>query len=101
VLKEAGLVRVRPQGRWRFYSVEGRALRQVLEWLERFTGAWNDPGDRQDAQGAGQEEEVPCPVGRTARAAPRSPSSRTPPTRSSAGSTPRPRRFSARSPSPS
>ncbi len=59
VLKEAGLVRVRPQGRWRFYSVEGRALRQVLEWLERFTAAWNDRLDRLDDVVAGLEEEVP------------------------------------------
>lgn len=59
VLKEAGLVRVRPQGKWRFYSVDGRSLRQVLEWLERFTAAWNERLDRLEDVVAEIEEEVP------------------------------------------
>lgn len=59
VLKEAGLVRVRPQGKWRYYSVDGRAFRQVLEWLERFAAAWNERLDRLEDVVAALEEEEP------------------------------------------
>ena len=57
VLKEAGLVRVRPHGRWRYYSVDGGALRQVLAWLERFSATWNERLDRLDDVVAEIEEE--------------------------------------------
>ena len=57
VLKGAGLVRVRPQGRWRFYSVDGRALGRVSEWLERFSAIWNERLDRLDDLVAEIEEE--------------------------------------------
>ena len=33
VLKDAGLVQVRRVGRWGFYSVDGRAVRQLQEFL--------------------------------------------------------------------
>jgi DNA-binding transcriptional ArsR family regulator len=59
VLKEAGLVHVRPQGKWRYYSVAGRALKQVLEWLERFSATWNERLDRLDDVVAELEEEGP------------------------------------------
>ena len=46
VLREAGLVRVRPVGKWRWYSVDGPALEQVAKWLERFSVTVNERLDR-------------------------------------------------------
>lgn len=48
VLREAGLVRVRPAGKWRWYSVDGAALEQVVRWLERFSATVNERLDRLD-----------------------------------------------------
>jgi DNA-binding transcriptional ArsR family regulator len=39
-LREAGLVRPRRQGRLRFYSVDGRPLRRVHEWIHRYEPQW-------------------------------------------------------------
>lgn len=46
VLRDADLVRVRPEGKWRYYSVDGPALQQVAAWLERFSATVNQRLDR-------------------------------------------------------
>lgn len=46
VLRSAGLVRVRPAGRWRYYRADAPALRGVANWLERFTVSVNERMDR-------------------------------------------------------
>ena len=46
VLREADLVRVRPEGKWRYYSVDGPSLQQLAEWLARFSATINERLDR-------------------------------------------------------
>lgn len=46
VLRSAALVRVRPEGKWRFYSVDGPSLQQLARWLERFSATINQRLDR-------------------------------------------------------
>lgn len=46
VLREADLVKVRPEGKWRYYSVDGPTLQQLAEWLERFSATINQRLDR-------------------------------------------------------
>ncbi len=40
VLKQAGLVRDRPQGRQTHYSAEVGALAPLVDWTSRMTGFW-------------------------------------------------------------
>jgi DNA-binding transcriptional ArsR family regulator len=40
VLKEAGLVRDRPDGRQTHYSADPMALRPLVDWASRMTGFW-------------------------------------------------------------
>lgn len=40
VLREAGLVRVRRQGRNRMYSIDARPLRAVYRWAGRYRRSW-------------------------------------------------------------
>ena len=49
ILREAGLVRVRRQGRHRMYSIDPRPLRMVHAWTGRYERRWmllsgEDPG---------------------------------------------------------
>ncbi len=46
VLREADLVKVRPEGKWRYYSVDGPTLQQIAEWLARFSATINQRLDR-------------------------------------------------------
>lgn len=46
VLRDAELVRVRPEGKWRYYSVDGPSLEQVAKWLEQFSATINQRLDR-------------------------------------------------------
>jgi len=46
VLREAGLVRVRPQAQRRVYALDPRPLEDLARWLERYRGFW---GQRLDA----------------------------------------------------
>lgn len=46
VLKDADLVRVRPDGQRRWYDVNPEPLRQVEEWLEPFRKLWASRLDR-------------------------------------------------------
>jgi DNA-binding transcriptional ArsR family regulator len=41
VLREAGLVRVRRQGRQRWYSLRAQPLAEVDEWLEPYREFWS------------------------------------------------------------
>jgi len=43
VLREAGLVRVRPVAQQRFYSVNRIALAECAAWLMRMGGFWSEP----------------------------------------------------------
>jgi DNA-binding transcriptional ArsR family regulator len=48
VLREVGIVRVREEGRYRFYRIYGPALEPIHEWVKRFEQTWNDRLDRLD-----------------------------------------------------
>jgi len=48
VLSEVGLVRCRPAGRLRYYSLEPARLRPLHEWLAKHERAWNERLDRMD-----------------------------------------------------
>jgi DNA-binding transcriptional ArsR family regulator len=48
VLRAVGLVRVRADGRRRWYRVDGSALRPIHDWVRRFERTWNDRLDRLD-----------------------------------------------------
>jgi DNA-binding transcriptional ArsR family regulator len=41
ILREAGLVRSRKEGRLRLYEVEAGALRQVYNWVSHFEKYWD------------------------------------------------------------
>src|SRR5688572_12837574 len=42
VLREAGLVEVRPQGRERWYGLRAQPLAEVDEWLEPYREYWTE-----------------------------------------------------------
>jgi DNA-binding transcriptional ArsR family regulator len=46
VLKRAGLVRERRQGRETHYSAQPKALIPVITWIERYAAFWDDRFDR-------------------------------------------------------
>jgi DNA-binding transcriptional ArsR family regulator len=46
VLKQAGLVRARHQGRETHYSAQLRALAPLIDWTSRMTGFWQKRFDR-------------------------------------------------------
>jgi DNA-binding transcriptional ArsR family regulator len=48
VLSEVGLVKCRPQGRHRLYSLEPARLRPLHDWLARYEQMWNERLDRID-----------------------------------------------------
>lgn len=45
ILREAGLVRSRKEGRLRLYEVEANRLRQVFDWVSHFEQYWDDKLD--------------------------------------------------------
>ena len=49
ILRDADLVRVRPDGQRRWYEVNPVPLRQVDEWLEPFRRQWAERLDRLEA----------------------------------------------------
>lgn len=59
VLREAELVRVRPEGKWRYYSVDGPTLEQLAQWLARFSATINQRLDRLEDVVAEIEEDSP------------------------------------------
>lgn len=48
VLRNAGLVHVRPHGRQRFYALRAAPLRELDKWLERFRDIWGARFDQLD-----------------------------------------------------
>jgi DNA-binding transcriptional ArsR family regulator len=46
ILKQAGLVRDRHQGRETHYSAQLRALAPLIDWTSRMTGFWQNRFDR-------------------------------------------------------
>lgn len=48
VLREAGLVDVRDQGRQRIYRINGRSLKPVHDWVRRYERSWSERFDRLD-----------------------------------------------------
>ncbi|HEX4389829.1 MAG TPA: metalloregulator ArsR/SmtB family transcription factor [Steroidobacteraceae bacterium] len=48
LLKAAGLVRDRPEGRAVHYRAEPRALGSVAAWLRLYTGFWEERFDRRE-----------------------------------------------------
>ena len=49
VLKEAGLVDVRPDGQRRWYRLRAEPLAEVDEWLEPYRALWNHSLDKLEA----------------------------------------------------
>jgi DNA-binding transcriptional ArsR family regulator len=45
VLREAGLVDVRPEGKQRWYSLRARPLAEVDAWLEPYRAYWEEQFD--------------------------------------------------------
>lgn len=66
VLREVGLVRVRDEGRQRFYRLDAAPLREVFEWVRDFERQWSERFERLDTvlaelkaeQGNGHEAET-------------------------------------------
>ncbi|WP_406872776.1 metalloregulator ArsR/SmtB family transcription factor [Aminobacter sp. P9b] len=48
ILKSAGLVRDRHEGRYTYYSAERDALRTLVDWTTEMTGFWQDRFDDLD-----------------------------------------------------
>jgi DNA-binding transcriptional ArsR family regulator len=48
VLREVGIVRVRAEGRHRYYRIYGPALAPIHAWVQRFEQTWNERLDRLD-----------------------------------------------------
>jgi DNA-binding transcriptional ArsR family regulator len=62
VLRAVDLVSVRVDGRRRWYRVNGRALRPIHDWVQRFERTWNVSLDRledvlNDMEGHGNPKE--------------------------------------------
>lgn len=59
VLRAVDLVSVRPVGRQRYYSVNGRALKPLHDWVSSFEATWNQRLDRLEelVTGLAAEEE--------------------------------------------
>jgi DNA-binding transcriptional ArsR family regulator len=49
VLKEAGLVDVRPDGQRRWYRLRAEPLTEIDEWLEPYRVLWSDSLDKLEA----------------------------------------------------
>ncbi|HEX4329421.1 MAG TPA: metalloregulator ArsR/SmtB family transcription factor [Burkholderiales bacterium] len=48
VLKEAGLVRDRPQGRVVHYRADAKSLKPLVDWMTRYRAFWHDRFERLD-----------------------------------------------------
>src|SRR5262245_35690251 len=59
VLREVGAVDVRGDGRQRLYSLNGRALKPIHDWVKEYERSWSERFDRLDAvlEELKQEEE--------------------------------------------
>jgi DNA-binding transcriptional ArsR family regulator len=50
VLRQAGLVQVRPVAQRRIYALDPRPLEELSRWLDRYRGFWNQRLDALDAE---------------------------------------------------
>ncbi|MDB5802909.1 MAG: bacterial regulatory, arsR family protein [Betaproteobacteria bacterium] len=48
VLKEAGLVRDRPEGRVVHYRADAKSLKPLVDWMTQYRAFWHDRFDRLD-----------------------------------------------------
>ena len=55
VLREAGLVRVRPEAQRRVYSLDPKGLREISTWLDRYREFWASRFDRLEEHMDGTE----------------------------------------------
>lgn len=68
ILREAGLVHVRRDGRRRLYAVNGEAIKRMHDWAARFEAYWtNQLGVIKELAEAGAEE-APVPTRSTRKA---------------------------------
>ncbi len=58
IMREAGLVRVRPEGQRRLYSLQPEPLRDLDDWLADFRELWDGRFDRMAAHIAQTREET-------------------------------------------
>jgi DNA-binding transcriptional ArsR family regulator len=63
VLRAVDLVRVRVDGRYRRYRVNGPALKPVDDWVSSFERTWNERLDRLDDLLAEMRPEDEAPIG--------------------------------------
>jgi DNA-binding transcriptional ArsR family regulator len=49
VLREVGAVEVREDGRRRLYSLNGRALKPIHDWVQAYEASWSERFDTLDA----------------------------------------------------
>jgi DNA-binding transcriptional ArsR family regulator len=56
VLREVGLVDVRDEGRQRIYSLNGRSLKPIHDWVKAFERTWEARFERMDAVLEGLKE---------------------------------------------
>jgi hypothetical protein len=49
VLREVGAVEVRADGRRRLYSVNGRVLKPIHDWVKEYEQTWSERFDELDA----------------------------------------------------
>ena len=49
MLREVGAVGVREEGRRRLYSVNGRALKPIHDWVKNYERTWSDRFELLDA----------------------------------------------------
>jgi DNA-binding transcriptional ArsR family regulator len=63
VLRDAGLVRVRPHGRERVYALDARPLKSVARWVARYEALWNERPDE-----PGEHPAKPGRMGKRTRA---------------------------------
>jgi DNA-binding transcriptional ArsR family regulator len=68
VLREAGVVDVRDQGRQRLYRLKGPALKPIHDWVKGYEALWHERYDRLDdvlddlkhnPQGDGEDDQHP------------------------------------------
>lgn len=48
VLREVGVVDVRPEGRQRLYRLNGRALKPIHDWVKEYERLWSERFDQLD-----------------------------------------------------
>ena len=60
ILRQVGLVRVRPDGRRRLYSVNGAQLKQIHDWVKPFERFWQHQLERVKARAEAKARGAPA-----------------------------------------